>query len=266
MDVRWHAAERDGTRLAAADYGGTGPAVLLLHGLAGHAREWDSTAAWLARSHRVVVIEARAHGRSERLPADVSPEAFVLDAAFWIERLELAPAAVVGQSLGGLTALLLAATYPGLVCGLVVVEATPARDPDGVDVVRRWLASWPLPFPSETEALAFFGGEVLRARAWVAGLEGRAGGLWPAFEAAVLLDALAQANAREHWSEWARIECPALVVRAADGASAEEVGRMAELLPPTQLAEIDDAGHDLHLDQPAHWREIVENFLAGLRR
>jgi pimeloyl-ACP methyl ester carboxylesterase len=37
--------ERDGVRLAATDFGGGGPAVLLLHGLAGHAGEWAETAA-----------------------------------------------------------------------------------------------------------------------------------------------------------------------------------------------------------------------------
>jgi pimeloyl-ACP methyl ester carboxylesterase len=266
VDVWWHPVERDGTRLAAADYGGAGPAVLLLHGLAGHAREWDSTAAWLARSHRVVALESRGHGRSERRPADLAPEAFALDAAFWIEQLELAPAVVIGQSLGGLTGMLLAGSRPALVRGLTVAEATPAHDPDGVDVVRRWFAAWPLPFPSESEAQAFFGGDTLRAHAWVAGLEQRAGGLGPAFEAEVLLAALEQANSREYWEEWGRVKCPALVVRAAAGVSPDAVGRMAELLPGTRVAEIEDAGHDLHLDQPSRWREIVENFLGELGR
>ncbi len=240
--------------------------MVLLHGLAGHAREWDSTAGWLAESHRVVALEARGHGRSERTPADVTPEAFVLDAAFWIERLELAPAVVIGQSLGGLTALLLAARSPGLVRALVVAEATPAQDPGGVEIVRRWFATWPLPFPSREEALAFFGGDTLWSRTWTGGLERRADGLWPAFEPGVLLDALAQANEREHWDAWAEIRCPVLVVRAAGGVSPEETTRMAELLPDTRLAEIEDAGHDLHLDQPGRWREVVENFLADLSR
>ena len=252
--------------LWAADYGGAGPAALLLHGLAGHAREWDSTAAWLVRSHRVVAVEARGHGRSERTPADVAPESFVRDAAFWIERLELAPAVAIGQSLGGLTALLLAADRPDLVRGLVVAEATPARDPGGTEVVRRWFAAWPLPFPSQEDALAFFGGDTLWAHTWTGGLERRTDGLWPAFEPSVLLDALTRANEREHWAAWAGIRCPALVVRAAAGVSPEEARRMAELLPGSRLAEIEDAGHDLHLDQPGRWREIVENFLADLPR
>jgi pimeloyl-ACP methyl ester carboxylesterase len=264
--VRWHEATRGGTRLRAADHGGSGPGALLLHGLAGHAREWDSTARWLARSHRVVALEARGHGRSERAPADVSQEAFVADAAFWIERLELPPAVVCGHSLGGLTALQLAARRRDLVRGLVVAEATPARDPDGVGVVRDWLSAWPLPFPSEGAARAFFGGDTLRSRAWCAGLERRADGLRPAFEAEVILDALAQANEAEYWDDWASIRCPVLVVRAAGGTPAADAQRMRAALPGATAAEIADSGHDVHLDQPERWREVVGDFLTGLRR
>jgi pimeloyl-ACP methyl ester carboxylesterase len=266
VDVRWQAVERAGAQLCAADYGGPGPPALLLHGLAGHAREWDSTAAWLARTHRVVAVEARGHGRSERAPEDVSPEAFVDDAARWIEHLALAPAVVIGQSLGGTTAFLLAARHPALVRGLVVAEATPARDPAGAGAVERWFATWPLPFASAEHALEFFGGDTLWARAWCAGLEERAGGLWPAFEPEVLLAALRQANARDHWDDWAALRCPALAVRAADGVPRDECERMAELLPGCRLAEIAGAGHDLHLDQPERWRQVVTDFLAGLGR
>ena len=266
MDVRWHASERDGTRLCCADYGGSGAAVLLLHGLAGHAREWDSTAAWLTRTHRVVAPDQRGHGRSERAPADRSIEAFALDAAFWIERLELAPAIVIGQSFGGLVALRLAARRGDGPSALVVAEATPAEDPDGAAAVASWLASWPVPFPSEREALAFFGGDTLWARAWCAGLEVRDDGLRPAFDADVLLEALRRANAHDHWAEWAAIRCPALVVRAAGGVPREQTDRMLELLPDSRLAEIPGVGHDVHLDQPERWESAVQDFLGELRR
>lgn len=66
----WLELERDGLRLAVRDFGGDGPAVLLLYGLAGHAGEWDETASQLTPRHRVLAIEARGHGRSERRPAE----------------------------------------------------------------------------------------------------------------------------------------------------------------------------------------------------
>src|ERR1044072_1392597 len=116
----WLTLRRDKVRLCCIDHGGDAPALLLLHGLAGHAREWDGTAAHLAPRHRVLCPEQRGHGRSDRRPEDLSPDAFAADATAWIEALGVAPAVVVGQSLGGLTAILLAAQRPDLVCGLVV--------------------------------------------------------------------------------------------------------------------------------------------------
>src|SRR4051812_44998403 len=116
----------DGVRLAWCDLGGDGQPVLLLHGLAGHADEWRQTASWLTQRCRVVALDARGHGRSQRLPDDVSPAAQVADASFTIEHLGLSPVVVVGQSLGGLTALSLADERPDLVRGLVVVDASPA--------------------------------------------------------------------------------------------------------------------------------------------
>src|SRR3954469_4407894 len=116
----WRELSRGETRLACRDFGGEGPSVLLLHGLAGHAEEWAQTASWLTARCHVVALDARGHGRSTRRPTDVSRDAGVADAAFVIERLALQPAVVVGQSLGGLTALSLAARRPGAVRGLVL--------------------------------------------------------------------------------------------------------------------------------------------------
>ena len=122
-------------------------------------------------------------GAASAAPADVSPEAFAVDAAHWIERLELAPAIVIGQSFGGLTALRLAARARRWArSALVVAEATPAEDPDGAAAVASWLAVLARAVPLEREALAFFGGDTLWAQRLVRGLEQRADGLWPAFE------------------------------------------------------------------------------------
>src|SRR5881396_1060754 len=124
-------------RLAAYDYGGRGTeVVLLLHGLAGHAREWDDTAAWLTASKRVIALDQRGHGRSERQPSDMSRDAFVSDVVAWMDRLTLEKAVLVGQSLGGHTAFLTAARHPSLVAGLIVAEASPESDPTSIEVVR----------------------------------------------------------------------------------------------------------------------------------
>jgi pimeloyl-ACP methyl ester carboxylesterase len=263
--------ERDGVHLAGLDYGGDGPSVLLLHGLAGYAGEWAETAGWLTESCRVIALDARGHGSSERLPRNVSPEAHVADAAFAVERLALGAVAVVGQSLGGRTALLLAARRPDLVRGLVVADAGPAGG-DEADVVEVELAElekslrrWPVPFASRDEAMEFFGGPSLNAEAWAGGLEHRDGGWWPRFEIDVMVQTLREAVSRSHWDEWQRISCPSLVVRAGDGSvSRGDAQAMAARGRHARLVELAGAKHDLHLDRPAEWREALTEFVSSL--
>jgi len=235
---------------------------VLAHGLAGHAGEWDGTAAWLGRTHRVVAPDTRGHGRSERRPGDVSRTACVDDLAHWIELLDLAPALVIGQSLGGHTAFLLAARRPELVRALVVAEAAPPADPDAPAAVEAWLRSWPVPFAGRREALGFFG-DTRFGRAWADGLEERADGLWPAFDIDVMVASLAETSQGGYWDEWRRISCPTLVVRAGDdGVPAELVDRMVTDAQDARSAVVAGAGHDLHLYQPERWRQVVEAFMA----
>jgi pimeloyl-ACP methyl ester carboxylesterase len=270
----WHELTRDGVRLCVRDFGGAGPPVLLLHGLAGHAEEWAQTASWLTRGHRVVAPDARGHGRSERVPADVSRGAVVDDAAFVVEELRLGPVVVVGQSLGGLTAMSLAARRAELARGLVVVDASP---PDGGDdpqdaarAIGAALRTWPVPFASREDAIAFFGrrfGGGLVADAWTRSLERRRDGWWPRFDVDVVARMLAEAGAEPGWREWERIACPTLVVRAGNGlVDAEVAARMVQRLPGALLAEITDAAHDVHLDRPDEWRMALTGFLRSLRR
>jgi pimeloyl-ACP methyl ester carboxylesterase len=261
--------DRDGVGLAGLDFGGDGPPVALLHGLAGYAGDWTETAGWLTERCRVVALDARGHGRSERVPADVSRTAHVADAALAIERLRLDPVVVVGQSLGGQTALLLAAQRPELVRGLVLADAGPGggEDAEAVEAnladLRRSLSRWPVPFASRDAAVAFFGGPSLSAETWADGLEHRDAGWWPAFDVEVMVQTLREAASRGYWEEWEQITCPVLVVRAGEGShiSATDARAMADR---AQLVELAGAGHDLHLERPAEWRDAVSRFLDGL--
>jgi pimeloyl-ACP methyl ester carboxylesterase len=259
--------ERGEIKIACRDFGGTGPAVLLVHGLAGHSGEWRQTASWLTRSNRVLALDARGHGRSTRLPADVSPEAHVADVAFAIEQLKLEPVVLAGQSLGANVSFLTAARHPEVVAGLIVAEGCPEADPEGTgaEQIRRWLDSWPVPFSSALAAIEHFGGPSLYAEAWADGLEQRDDGLWPCFDASVMVRTLREGTREEHWAEWGQISCPTLVVRAGEGFfPAALLEDMAARLPDGRYAEIPGAKHDLHLDKPDAWREVLATFVAQL--
>ncbi|EFK98383.1 LOW QUALITY PROTEIN: hydrolase, partial [Streptomyces sp. SPB78] len=140
--------------VAHLDWGGDGPPVLLLHGLAGYAGEWGPVAVRLReRGHRVLAMDLRGHGGSVRHPRDTSANAHADDVAGLLGRLGAGPAVLVGQSLGGRVALRVAVEHPSLVRGLALIEADarPASGAPG-DAAIRWLRSWPLPFPDRASA------------------------------------------------------------------------------------------------------------------
>ncbi len=259
--------ERDGTGLSVCDYGGAGVPLVLLHGLAGHGGEWADTARAQVSHARVLAPDGRGHGSSERFPRDVSRQSHVDDVAFLIEQFELGPVVLVGHSLGGVTAMLVAAERPDLLKGLVVVEAGPAEGTvESILDVEEYLSVWPTPFDSRDAAERFFGGPSLRARRWADGLEQRDDGLWPMFDREVIGRTLRSAVGRDCWDKWNEIRSPALVVRAEQGTlPAAEAAEMLGGNLAAELVVISGAGHDLHLDRPGEWNRALAAFLDALR-
>lgn len=90
----------------------------------------------------------------------------------------------------------------------------------------------------------------------------RADGWRPVFSRRQMLRSRATWVFDAHWEELAQVRCPTLVLRGLDG----ELGRaeaqeMVRVLPRGQYAEVADAGHLVHYDQPEGWRAAVEPFL-----
>ncbi|MDR2670358.1 MAG: alpha/beta hydrolase [Oscillospiraceae bacterium] len=119
---------------------GRGPALLLLHGNGeDHTIFDESVVRFFSDRCRVVAVDSRDHGRSDRVDA-LRYEDMAEDMAGLIAALSLGPAAVLGFSDGGIVALLLAARHPELVSKLAVAGAN--THPGGL---RLWfrLVMWP---------------------------------------------------------------------------------------------------------------------------
>jgi pimeloyl-ACP methyl ester carboxylesterase len=103
---------------------GEGPPIVLVHGWGGSGSNWAELAPELARSRRVIVPELPGHGGSERVPHGSTLVPYAEAVAAVLEQEDVAPAPVVGHSLGGIVALRLALERRGAVSGLVM--ASPA--------------------------------------------------------------------------------------------------------------------------------------------
>ncbi|WP_055547235.1 alpha/beta fold hydrolase [Streptomyces sp. NBRC 110028] len=251
-----------------------GPGVLLLHGLMGRAAHWARTARWLATRHRAVALDQRGHGRSEK-PAGgpFDRGTYVDDAEAAVEQLGLGPVALIGHSMGALTAWQLAARRPDLVRALVICDMRAsalggASQREWTD----WFRSWPVPFATLADVRKWFGEDdpllerpnPARGDFFAEVMAERSDGWRPVFSRRQMLKARAGWAHDAHWEELALVECPTLVVRGLDG----ELGRaeaqeMVRVLPRGEYAEVADAGHLVHYDQPEAWRRVVEPFLAA---
>jgi pimeloyl-ACP methyl ester carboxylesterase len=114
---------REGTTLAYEDAGEGEPALVLVHGVACHRAFMAPQAEYLRASHRVIAVDLRGHGDSDAPRQRYTIGALVDDVGWMCERLEVAPAVVVGHSLGGLVALKLAATRADLVRAAVLIDS-----------------------------------------------------------------------------------------------------------------------------------------------
>lgn len=129
---------RDEDGMHYVDYGGPAdaPPLVLVHGLGGSHLNWDLVAPVLARRHRVIAVDLPGFGLSApgAQPSTVPVNVALLDR--FVRRVAGRPAVLVGNSMGGMIAILLAARSPDLVHGLVLVDpALPPAEfrPTGVE-------------------------------------------------------------------------------------------------------------------------------------
>jgi len=251
------------TRPGVVEFGGSGPGIVLLHGLMGRARTWWSVARWLSGYGRVVGLDARGHGRSPHRGGRWRTEDFVADAAELITALDLGPAIVLGHSMGGLHAWALAATRPDLVRAVVVEDMAPDQRGGTVDAWRSYFESWPVPFGSLAHVREFFGplGDFFTEC-----VEEREGGYRLIADLDELYGIAAEWGERDYWSLVERVRCPLLALEAER--SAMPAGQLAELArrtagPATHLV-VPGAGHVIHEDAPEFYRGAVEAFVSGV--
>lgn len=240
------------------------PTVVVLHGLAGSAREFLATAEALADDgRRVVLIDLRGHGRSTTRPADTSREAFVSDVVAVVGALCSGTVDLVGQSAGAHTAMLVAAARPDLVRRLVLLEGDQGGGtPDEHRALGDFFRSWPVPFADRAAARAFLGEGPLQ-EAWVADLEERPEGLWPRFDPDVLQSTI-EAVGVPRWAEWESVTAPTLTVYADGGMFAPEAqDEFVRRGRDVRRADLVGASHDAHLDARDQWVEVLRGFLAG---
>ncbi len=255
--------EANGVRINYEDVG-SGPPVVLIHGLGSSARDWERQIGPLSGSWRFIAVDLRGHGNSDKPPGPYSLSDFATDVARVIEHLDIGPLPVVGISLGGMTAFQLAADRPELVSRVMSVNALPVFDVDstgmrvqialrklitrfmGMEKIGRVLA--PKLFPDEDMTAER---EMLIER-WA---ENDKRAYRAAFQA--ILD----------WpgvmEEMARFDKPILVVASDQDYTPVEAKRpYVERMPTARMVVIENAHHAVPVERPERFNEVLAGFLA----
>lgn len=258
---------------------GTGQ-VVLLHGLTDSGRCWPDAVRRWTRSHRVLSWDARGHGTSPRFTPEerraMPWRVMADDAVRLLESLRAAgsgPVALVGHSMGGATAALVAAQRPDLVRAVVLEDPALGRPLRCVE-------------PESDEDLAERGrGWLEESRGWAldpgaAEAAGRAETAWPAVEYPEWATAKTQVDhamlatgdirPRAPWVEVLRaVRVPTLLVRADDRTRWSRADRaaIAELDQPLVEAHVvAGAGHCVRRDRPQAFHALVDPWLRARLR
>lgn len=119
---------------------GTGPDIILLHGLFGSLENLGRIATLLSEHYTVHALDQRNHGRSPH--ADVmNYPVMAQDVLEYMDRAQLVSASVLGHSMGGKVAMTLALQAPERVNGLIIADIAPVQYPPHHDEVFRALRS-----------------------------------------------------------------------------------------------------------------------------
>lgn len=260
-----------GLRLSALVWGTDEPELVLIHGGAQNAHTWDTVA--LALGRPLVAVDLPGHGRSDHRPShDYRPASMAGDVAVAVEALAPRADAVVGMSLGGLTAVCLAADHQHLVRRLGVVDVTPGTDHVRAEPIISFIDG-PEYFESFDAILSRTvehnptRGESSLRRGVLHNAHEMADGRWTWNYDRMRdwkMDGGAVPSFDVLWDKVDRVTAPtALWVGGAwslvgDDDLAEWMGR----LPETVHAVVDGAGHSIQGDRPLELVELIEDLLA----
>jgi len=247
---------------------GRGPAVLFCHGAGSNAATWWQQVPVFSRHFTCLVYDHRCFGRSRAAPESMTPEHLVQDALAILDAEQMACAALVCQSLGGVTGVRLAVRHPARVWALVACDS-----PLGVDhvpmreSVARYVAS-SAGRPLEERAL---GKQYLESEAALAFLYGQINRFNPAvfgepLDSAAWSRQLACLFAPPHLlplEQLARITSPTLFLAGEHDplVTPALLRNLAQHVPGSQFAEIAAAGHSPYFQQPEAFNAQVLEFL-----
>ena len=267
----------NGLQLHYVEWGTLGnPPLLLLHGFQSNAHTWDTFSHAMADTYHVLALDQRGHGDTSWAPdSNYAAEASVGDIVSFITALSLAPTVVIGHSMGGRHAAMVAADHPDKVRKVVIVdtaaEPSPAMlamrtqqpataaplQPETFDTFEEVVANGIKQYPLTPEA------ELRHAN--YHNLYRGADGKWHWRWDINLLHWRRQHPGVQGdlYTYLRRIQCPTLLIRGQRSPllTPEVAQKMVQALPKGRTVDIANAAHTVNADNAREFNAAVSAFL-----
>jgi pimeloyl-ACP methyl ester carboxylesterase len=257
------------------DYGMEGrPPMLCIHGGAANGHWFDFIAPGFTADYHVCALDLRGHGDSEHVdPPSYFYKDYASDLNKVVEKLDLRDFVLMGHSMGGAVSLLYAATYPGRVKTLIIVDSTVNLSPERIAALRdvgsrpgssyatqEELVSRYRLRPGESQAAP----HVVRHIASYSGRQTADGSWKHKFDRNVY----ATREISDGRPNWNRIKVPVLLVKGdrSDRISPEVYADVKARCPQVELVEVSKSDHHVTLDNPSEFIKKVRPFLLGQSR
>ena len=278
----------DGIKLHYRDYPGGAeaaarPPILCIPGLTRNARDFEEVAQRLSPEWRVICVDLRGRGESAAAPmtSTYALPSYVLDIAALFVALKLEKVVLFGTSLGGILAMLIAATTPERLAGVLLNDVGPVLEPSGLARIHAYVGkngSWPT-WLHAARALGEMQRDAYpeyRLEEWLA-MAKRLCRLTPAGRIVFDYDLriaepfrdTADAPPVDLWPAFGALaDRPVLLVRGArsDILSSATAAQMAERVVGLEVATVPDVGHAPTLAEPearVATARLLERVLSG---
>ena len=245
---------------------GTGPALLILHGLFGSSSNWRGIARELSKRYTVYLVDLRNHGHSPHARGMTYPE-LAQDLERLVSRLGLRRFHLLGHSMGGKTAMCFALRGTHPLASLSIIDISPFRSPGDHGPILRALQTLPVAeITNRAQADADLTASIEEAgmRAFLLqNLVSTSEGYAWRIPLDLLETAMPDLRGFDPGTAPGRYDGPCLFMRGAlsDYLHPAHYGAIRELFGDAQFAEVAQAGHWLHAERPAAFLEALNCFL-----
>ncbi|NWA26374.1 alpha/beta fold hydrolase [Pseudomonas gingeri] len=256
--------EHEGCTLHYEEYG-QGTPVLLIHGLGSSTLDWELQIPALSAQHRLIIMDMRGHGRSDKPRQRYSIAGFSADILALIEHLNLDRPHLVGISMGGMIGFQLAVDQPHVLGSLCVVNSMPEVKVRKPSDYLQWASRWILGRVVGLRRIGKILGKVLFPKPEQAPLRHKMAERWAKNDKRAYLasfDAIVGWGVQEQLS---RIACPTLIVSADhDYTPVALKESYVKLIADARLVVIADSRHGTPLDQPQVFNQTLLEFLTAV--